>query len=463
MAGFPREDIVHDEEKERVEVRKNLACLAALWLLTAGGVAPHLAAQQPASKPDRFPSDELNKNLPKWLRFSGEYRARTEGFTGGGYKAGSDDAYLLSRLRINMKIQPAAWLKLVVQGQDARVFWKNQHPPVPPFQNVMDLRLGYVEVGDTENKPAGVRMGRQELAFGDERLVGNTNWLNTARSFDAVRATFRYRGYRLDAFASSVVNQRNGKFDQSSPGNNFYGLYGGLEKLVPKAVVEPYFFWRRAPNQRTETGTLGVLNFATVGVRWVGKLPRNLDYGTEMARQAGALGADSINAWAGHWLLGYTLAQVSSRPRIVAEYNYASGDRNPRDGRRETFDQLYPTAHDKYGLADQVGWKNIHHLRGGLELKPGTKWLLMGKYNSWWLASPRDALYNARGLIVARVTDGSAGRFVGQGVDFQTVYSLSKHFQIAGGYSYLLPGTFLKKATPGNPFTFPYLSFNYFF
>jgi len=32
------------------------------------------------------PSDELNKELPKWLRFSGEYRARLEGFSGGAFK-----------------------------------------------------------------------------------------------------------------------------------------------------------------------------------------------------------------------------------------------------------------------------------------------------------------------------------------------------------------------------------------
>ena len=438
--------------------------LAALLALTVGGLSyVNLMAQDQTHKASLLPSDELNKKMPHWLRFSAEFRARMEGFTGGGFKKDTDDLYYLNRFRINLKIQPVDWLKFVVQGQDARVFGKNQSPPAPPFQNTMNLRLGFVELGDAEKKTLGVRVGRQELAFGDERLVGNANWLNTARSFDAVRATFRHNGYRLDAFASSVVNLREGRFNKSVAGNNLYGLYGGLEKLVPKATVEPYFFWRRAPNLPTKAGTRGMLRFATIGFRWVGKLPTNFDYGTEIAGQTGSLGTDSVGAWAGHWVLGYTLARARFKPRIIAEYNYASGDKDPTDGKRGTFDQLYPTGHDKYGLADQVGWKNINHLRGGMEFKPRAKWLLMGKYNSWWLASPGDALYSASGAVVARVVDGSAGRYVGQEWDFQAVYAASKQIQIGGGYAYLIPGTFLKKTTPGEAYSFPYLSFNYVF
>ncbi len=433
--------------------------LAFLTVFTLTGSS--LKAQEATRKSDFVASDELNRKLPSWLRFSGEYRLRMEGFR--GFKDSNDDLYLLERLRINMKIQPTDWLRFVVQGQDARPFWKNPPAAVPPFKDTMDLRLGYVELGDSEKGTAGLRVGRQELAFGEERLVGNTNWQNTARSFDGIRVTFRQPGYRLDGFASSVVNIREGKFDRSITGNNFYGLYGVLDKLVPKASVEPYFFWRHAPNLLTKGGARGNLNFATVGLRWVGKLPANFDYGTEIAGQTGSLGTDRIGAWAGHWIVGYTVAGARVKPRIIAEYNYASGDRNPRAGKRGTFDQLYPTAHDKYGLADQVGWKNIHHLRTGLEFKPRSKWLVTEKYSSWWLSSPRDALYSAGGAVLARVPDGSAGRFVGKELDSQAVYTPSKQVQIAGGYAYLFPGTFLRKATPGRAYSFPYLSFSYLF
>jgi len=406
----------------------------ALLLLIAGLMSTNLTAQQPTQNLDTAPSDELNKELPRWLRFSGEYRARLEGFAGGNFKPSNDDAYFLNRIRLNMKVQPTDWLKFVVQGQDSRVWGKNQNPAAPPYQDIFDLRIGYIELGDAEKGSVAIRLGRQELNFGDQRLVGSADWLNTARSFDAIRATVHMSSYRVDAFAGSVVNPRDGKFDQSSPGNNLYGVYGSMEKLVPVATVEPYFFWRRAPNQLTEAKTHGNLNFGTLGLRWVGRLPANFDYGTEVAYQTGWLGTDTIRAWAGHWLLGYTVAGAWARPRFIAEYNHASGDANPHDGTRGTFDQLYPTNHDKYVLTDQLGWKNMNHLRTGVELRPRPRWLGVVNYSSLWLANPHDGLYNAAGVLVARVPNGSAGRYVGQEVDVEAVYSPSCRLRVGSGY-----------------------------
>src|SRR5258705_13711462 len=87
-----------------------------------------MAQQATPTKNNFVPSDELNAQLPRWLRFSGEYRARMEGFTGGAYKSDNSDLYFLNRFRLNMKIQPTSWLKFQFQGQDARVFGKNQNP-----------------------------------------------------------------------------------------------------------------------------------------------------------------------------------------------------------------------------------------------------------------------------------------------------------------------------------------------
>lgn len=448
--------------------RRTISFIVQVLLATNYLLAQQVATQAPQQAPSprtgnanssqQLLSEKLNEQLPRWLRIGGDYRARFEGITGGNFRANSDDAYLLSRLRINLFLIPTNWLKFGFQGQDSHVFWKNQAPPAPPFQDAMDVRQAYVELGDTEKKPVGLRIGRQELAYGDERLVGNSNWLNTARSFDALRGTYRRQGYRLDLFAARVVKLQNGEFDWSTPGTNFYGAYGGLEKLVPGSTIEPYFFWRRSAGLATETGTIGILNFATVGTRWVGKLPHNFDYGLEMDRQDGSLGTDSIGAWAGHWVVGKAFAKRRFKPRIFTEYNYASGDHNPRDGHRTTFDHLYPTGHDKYGLVDQVGWKNIRNARAGADFRLNPKYTLVCRYDAWWLADTHDALYNAAGTVVARVANGTGGRFVGQEFDTVLSYNLSRQLQISGGYGHIFPGTFLNHATPGKSYNFPYAS-----
>ena len=132
-----------------------------------------------------------------------------------------------------------------------------------------------------------------------------------------------------------------------------------------------------------------------------------------MAVQRGSLGPDSVRAWAGHWQIRETLPG-SKTPHLTAEYNYASGDADPADGIRGTFDQLYPTAHDKYGLADQVGWRNIHHVRIGFDITPIKATPITVNYHSYWLAQKRDALYAASGAPLARVPAGAASAASGR-------------------------------------------------
>jgi hypothetical protein len=355
-------------------------------------------------------------------------------------------------------------MKIQLQPQDAQVGAKNTpKPDGPPFENTFDLRQAYIDFGNVEGGKFALRAGRQELVFGEQRLIGHVSWLNTARSFDAVRGSYRTKDYRIDAFVSSVVNPREGEFDMRTDANNFHGLYVSFNNLVPQGTIEPYVLWRVARGIKSETGPIGKLDFKTTGLRVVGKLPANFDYGSEIAEQAGASGADRVRAWGGHWVLGYSMPGVKFTPRFVAEYNYASGDHNPADGNRSTFDQLYPTAHDKYGLADQVGWKNIHDTRAGVEAKLSRKLTFSGFYHSWWLADTHDGLYNAAGTLVVRVPRGTAGKHIGQEADFQAVYALNNLVQIGTGYAHLFPGTFLKNTTQGKAYDFSYVMVTYLF
>src|SRR5215510_14918237 len=123
-----------------------------------------------AAKPAQPVLTHANKHLPTWLRFSGEYRMRLEGFDGGSFKADTRDAYDLSRLRLNMRVAPTSWMRFQFQMQDSQVFGKNVKPDAAPFENTMDLRQGYVELGKAEAPSVLLRVGRQEMFFGEQRL-----------------------------------------------------------------------------------------------------------------------------------------------------------------------------------------------------------------------------------------------------------------------------------------------------
>ena len=405
----------------------------------------------------------VNKSLPKWLKFSGEYRMRFEGVDGGGFAPNKSDAYGLNRVRLNMRVTPSYWMRFQVQAQDAQAFGRNAKPDAPPFEDTFDLRQAYVEFGKAETPAVLLRVGRQELFFGEQRLIGHLNWTNTARSFDAARLTLQHKNYKVDLFSATVVNLREARFDKSTGGNDLHGAYGSITKLVPNATIEPYVLWRLARGSKTETGIPGTTSREVYGFRWVGKLPAHFDYGAEIVGQSGHVGTDTIRAEASHVVLGYTIPILKKKPRIVAEYNYASGDKDPLDSTQRTFDQLYPTGHDKLGLGDQVGWKNIHDVRSGVEYKATGKLTLSAFYHSWWLASRSDALYNAAGAAIAKSPTGVAGRFVGQEGDALMTYALNANMSIGSGYANIFPGTFLKNTTPGRQYRLPYVMLTYAF
>ncbi len=413
------------------------------------------------------PAGDLNSHLPKWLRFEGEYRARVEdGFTGKLFQANDGDTYFLNRIRLGVTVQPANWLKFHVEGQDARAFDKNP-PRTTGFYDQFDLRLAYIEVGDTEKGPLSVRVGRQAFYWGEGRLVAESRWsFPGARSFDAIRTTFRHQGYRLDAFAASAVQitrtTSNG-FSKPTLGNNIHGLYGGIEKLVPKATIEPYIFWRIGALVTGEDKKRGDLNFKTYGFRWVGKLPAGFDYGAEVATERGKIATSDFNAWAGHWVLGHTW-KPAWKPRISAEYNYASGDNNPKDNKMQTFDVMYPSTHLKWGETDQVGWRNIHDVRGGFEIAARKTWNVSTNYYAYWLANVHDGLYSASGSVaIPRVTVGTAGRWVGQEADVQVSHNFANGFEINIGVGHIFPGTFIKRAASDHGYTYPYAMMAYKF
>lgn len=405
------------------------------------------------------PSSLINKRLPKWVRVGGEYRTRFESYSGGNFSAANSDGYWLSRTRLSVTLQPLPWAKVFAETQDARAIRK--HPGLPPFENVWDLRSGYVELGDIDKKRLGLRVGRQELTFGENRIVGGAAWSNATRAFDGVRAVVKFAGNRVDVIATSVVVNVNGTWDHHQQGNNFHGIYTDFPKLIPHAVIQPYVFWRLQPRVRNEFGQVANLNMRMPGVRFVGTLPHGLDYNFEAAFQSGSLGRDRIQAWMGHWLLGRTWKKLPFSPRVWGEYNYLSGDANPRDGIRGTFDALYPTVHDKFGFADQFAGRNLKDIRWGLEGKFPKGVNASLELNDWHVASALDALYSGQGTIVGRSTTGLVGTHVGNEIDLIATWKLRGPIQAGAGVGYILPGAFLKQTTQGKPYLYPYIMFTY--
>lgn len=420
-------------------MKKSLLCC---WCLCAAlGSAPQTRSADIRGKTEKTPASYLNSELPAWIRFSAEDRVRVETLHDVQFNS-KDNTYLLQRLRLNLTATPSSSLRVVLQAQDARVFFTSVSPPSSSQYAPLDLRIGYVEIGNLETRALTLRAGRQGLDFGEGRLLSDGDWSNVGRSFEAARLTFRYRRLRVDAFSGASDKISVDGLAAPTPGEHFHGLYASLGKFIPRASVEPYLFWKLEHKVKGEISKLGNLDEKTVGVRWVGDIPRGMDYGMEAALQRGSFADEPISASATHLIVRYSFRDPRHLPKIWAEVNRGSGDRDRKDGRHGAFDTLFGSSHDKFGVADQFSWTNLMHTRIAFQYRASAK-LTIGTAQNWfWLTNRHDGLYLSGKVVIA--SDGSNGSFIGHEPDLQAKWKISRHTQADFAAGHIFAGRFLK-------------------
>jgi hypothetical protein len=377
-------------------------------------------------------------------------------------RAGFQNGRKLDRLRANVAIQPKEWLLFYGEVQDARSFFNHHIANANPYEDKWTFWQGYAQVGSTEGGWVDVLAGREVLRFGDERVIGPSDWLNVGRTFNVARVDLHHPGYKVSVFATSVVPGDNSDLHNALPGNNLYGVYGSFQNIVPQADFEPYVVWRVAPSssELSETLNRGHLNEVTIGLHWKGELPAGFDYDTEFDGQTGSLGASSIAAWAGYASLGKIFHKVAATPRVFLEGNYASGTKNPTGHEWNTFDELYPSNHDKFGFADLVGRRNLEQFRVGMEENVSKTWKIKQAFEGYWLATSNDNFYASSGAISVVVHPG-ASRHIGNELDLDAEYQFNRGINFGFGYARLFSGQFLRTATQGQDYSYPYAYVEY--
>jgi len=356
-----------------------------------------------------------------WLKLGAQMRLRGEGEHGVGFEEGNDRDYLLQRYRFSMGIKPVSGIELFGEVQDARAAWlPNQNGGI---RDRLDLRQAWVGIG-SENSLWNLRVGRQRLAFGSERVIGAGEWGNTARVFDAARLALHRGKDRVDIFASSVVVADVDHWDHHQQGSNLHGAYASLGSLIPGSQVEPYVLYR--------TNHLTGLHFWTEGLRSAGSVHKDYKYEAEFVHQE--------RGQAATLQVQRLFPRLAWQPTVMGEGNYAGPN----------FDQLYPTNHGIYGIADQIGRRNAKNIRCGLWLHP-VKWLTVKtEGHSFWLADRFAALYAFNGAAsVPAVAGGAVSTDAGKELDLLSEVRLSRHYDIGLQYGHLFPGEFLKTYTPG--------------
>ncbi len=411
---------------------------------------------------DFAPVTDLNARLPKWVYVGAEERFRYESYDNSSFKAKVDDSYILNRFRFQVNVHTRSWLRVTAQVQDARAGYQN--PPIGPPNTVRwDLKLAYVEVGAPDQHWFSLRVGRQMINY-NNTIIADSEWRNQGRSYDAAVVNLNAKREHLGLFAASAVVPQAYGVSPHQEGNNIYGAYGRIDDLVPHSNLEPFFLWRVQPKEVVEPAAskaTGKENEKAGGVRFKEQLHAAFDYGGELILEGGTVGPESIHAWAGQAGAAYQFLNLVAKPRVFTQYDYASGNSNPAtNARHSTFDTIYPTAHDRFGITDLFGWQNIEAVRAGATVEPHRRLTFTVQGLDFWAASALDSIYNTSGSSIV-FNKTANGRHVGAEIDSYSWYELNKHFNLGGGIGYFGGGQFLTNVSTSHSYTTCYIALNF--
>lgn len=199
------------------------------------------------------------------------------------------------------------------------------------------LYQAYIEANEMWGTPIRLRVGRQELQFGSQWLVGvnDASSLFTGLSFDAIRLDYTTDQFTVTAFASKLAEGLDDLYSESDV--DFYGIYGSYTG-IEDVTIDAYWMYLRDDGGRLAAVETDI---HTIGLRGAGKVGA-FDFEAEVAYQFGDLeiagGGDAdYGNLAGNLEVGYTF-DASIQPRIYLGGAYLGGD---ADGDDLSFNRLF--------------------------------------------------------------------------------------------------------------------------
>jgi hypothetical protein len=387
-----------------------------------------------------------------YLSLGGHVRYRYEYFQDNNFGAGPQDpnGYHLIRMMAHADLHLGNNFRIFVQGKSALEEDRDGGPRAVDADEI-DIQQAFADLDfrfNNDKYSARVRAGRQDLRFGAERLIGVSDWTNVRRTFDGVRGTFGLGNQTLDVFWVMPVLVHKESLNPSDDDTNFAGIYDVISlpdfMRDARTRVDVYGLWLGRDNTAPSSAPANDSDTYTVGAHFFTN-PRPWDLDVEADWQFGDVAGDDIRAWSFAIDGGYTLHGITWSPRLSLGFDMASGDDNPADGERGTFNQLFPSGHPYFGYIDVIGRQNIIDLHPALVFNFSPPLNLRTEYHFFWRENTHDALYTAAGTPLIG-GGGSNTKYIGSEVDILLTWQLDRHWSAYAGYSHFFAGDFVEEA-----------------
>jgi hypothetical protein len=261
-----------------------------------------------------------------------------------------------------------------------------------------------------------VRIGRQQLDSGGNRLISTREAANLRLAFDMAHVESQLGVAHVTAFYGRPVLNQRGAFDDRR--NDAEKLMGGwitapLMREEGAPVATAFFLSRDRRIARYQEGTASDQR-RTVGARLMGGSTR-WDYAFQAARQYGSFGTDDIRAYGFATDIGWH-AQAKLSPRVGMSFGIASADRY-RDAHLDTFDVIYPNL-GYFTDAPVYFPGNTADVQPNLSIEPARSLRLRVGCDAVMRISSNDAVYGPPGVPLLPGT--------GKGSSFVTAMSYAR-------------------------------------
>ena len=316
-------------------------------------------------------------------------------------------------------------------------------------QNQLDLHQAFVQVNTVynPNRQLILRVGRQELSYGSQRLLSVRELPNNRQAFDALKGIFKTNKFSLYAFYNYYVTAQSDILDDVIMQDTKLRYAYLVQNKIPLLKnLDVYYLALHKKEADFQDGP-GREWRHSLGSRIWGN-NHHWRYDLEGVYQFGKFANQAISAWTLSLNSGYSFDQVKFKPEFGFKTEIISGDGTPKDDKLQTFNPLFPRG-AYFGLAALIGPVNLidMHPSFSLELVPDKlNWTT--DYDIFWRYSQQDGVY-APNVSVIYSGQGIRSKFIGHQVATDFTYTPHQYLLLRTEATWFKTGTFLKMAGPG--------------
>src|SRR5712691_1842767 len=162
------------------------------------------------------------------LTLGGSYRFRFENDDNRRFGASNPQAqsFYLNRLFLFTDLQIAGRVRLFSEFKYASIT-NNKLPAPPTAHDKPDIQNLFADIWLLKEQQGnlGIRVGRNEMQFGKQRLIGTSDWVNTRRTFDGARLMASASGWKFDGFFTRPVELDPDRVNRADHSQTFAGTY----------------------------------------------------------------------------------------------------------------------------------------------------------------------------------------------------------------------------------------------